>query len=311
MTSSSSPAAAGLSDRLRLAVLDNLADGVYFVDRQRRITYWNHGAERLTGFGAQEVVGRRCRDGILNHCDADGTELCGGHCPLIGTIQDGRVREVHIFLRHKEGYRRPVCVRAAPLRDETGHIIGAVEIFNDDSPLLDIRRLVADLERTSLSDALTGIGNRRLGDMTLAGWIEQQRQVDWSFGVLLADVDHFKVVNDTFGHDVGDEALRLVARTLAYCSRQTDQVIRWGGDEFVMLVAGVDANGLRADAERLTVLVARSTLSVEDRRIPLSVSIGGTLAAPGDTAASLLRRVDVQLYQAKTAGRNRVSLDVD
>jgi GGDEF domain-containing protein len=77
------------------------------------------------------------------------------------------------------------------------------------------------------------------------------------------------------------------------------------------LVAGVDANRLRADAERLTVLVTRSTLSVEGRRIPLSVSIGGTLAAPDDTAASLFRRADVQLYQAKTAGRNRVGLDVD
>ena len=307
----SSPAAAGLDDRMRLAVLDNLSDGIYFVDRHRRITYWNKGAEQLTGFSADQVLGHRCKDGILNHCDAAGTELCGTHCPLLGTMKDGHVREAHVFLHHKNGHRRPVCVRAAPLRDDRDRIIGAVEIFHDDSALFDSRRRAADLERTSMTDALTGIGNRRLAEMTLAGWLEQHRSFDWPFGVLFADIDHFKAVNDTYGHDVGDEALRIVARTIAHGSRQGDEVARWGGEEFVVLAAGVGADALTAMAERLRVLVEQSKLFAQRRRIPLTISIGATLTAPGDDADSIIRRVDALLYEAKTAGRNCVVLDVD
>jgi diguanylate cyclase (GGDEF)-like protein/PAS domain S-box-containing protein len=307
--STSTPEAAGLSDRMRLAVLDNLSDGVYFVDRDRRITYWNKGAERLTGFSAPEVVGRRCRDGILTHCDAAGTQLCGSRCPLLATIHDGRVREAHIFLHHKQGHRRPVSVRAAPLRDEAGAIVGAVEIFNDDSALLDTRRRADGLERRAMTDPLTGIGNRRLAEMTLAGWLEQHRGFDWSFGVLFADVDEFKVVNDTYGHGVGDEALRIVARTLAHGVRQGDTVARWGGEEFVVLTGGADGEALTAVAERLRALVEQSKLFVDRRRVPLTISVGATLVAPGDSADGLIHRADALLYDAKLAGRNRVALD--
>jgi diguanylate cyclase (GGDEF)-like protein/PAS domain S-box-containing protein len=293
-----------------LAVLDNLSDGVYFVDRQRRITYWNKGAERLTGFSAEEVLGHRCKDGILNHCDAAGVELCGANCPLLATVKDGQVREAHVFLHHKTGHRRPVCVRAAPLHDETGGIVGAVEIFHDDGALLDSRRRVADLERTAMTDALTGIGNRRMAEMTLAGWLAQYREFDWPFGILFADIDHFKAVNDSYGHDVGDQALCILARTLAHGIRHGDEVVRWGGEEFLVLVAEADGATLSAVAERLRALVSQSKLFAHRRRVALAISIGGTLVAPGDDAESLIRRADSLLYQAKTAGRNRAILDV-
>ncbi len=300
--------AAGVDERFRLAVLDNLSDGVYFVDRKRRITYWNKGAERLTGFRADEVVGRSCMDAILNHCDAAGTVLCGKHCPLLDTIRDGDVHEAHVFLQHKEGHRRPVSVRAAPLRDEEGRIVGAVEIFNDDSALLDTRRRAEDLERSAMTDALTGLGNRRLGEITLAGWLEQHHRFDWPFGVLFADIDNFKAINDTCGHEVGDDALRIVARTLVHGARQDDRVVRWGGEEFVVLAAAADAAALEPLAERLRVLVEQSKLFANRLHIPLTVSIGVTPAAPGDDADGIMRRADALLYQAKTAGRNRVVL---
>src|SRR5664280_2072141 len=106
-------------------LVDNMSDGVYFVDRTRTITYWSRGAERLTGYHASEVVGRRCRDGILNHVDECGTELCGAGCPLKATIRDGRCRDAHVFMHHADGHRQPVWVRAAPLRDPAGEISGA------------------------------------------------------------------------------------------------------------------------------------------------------------------------------------------
>jgi diguanylate cyclase (GGDEF)-like protein/PAS domain S-box-containing protein len=306
------PEVAGLSQEMRDAVLDNLSDGVYFVDRRRRILYWNRGAEHISGFSAAEVVGRRCGDNLLNHCDEAGTSLCGDErCPLLATMLDGHQREVHIYLHHKNGERRPVCVRSAPLHDSSGAVVGAVETFHDDSALVNSRRRASDWERVSMSDPLTGVGNRRMGEVVLAGWIDQYRTAQRPFGLLLADVDSFKHVNDRFGHEVGDDALCAVAGTLAHTSRHGDEIVRWGGDEFLVLLAGADASTLSSVGERARALVKQTRLLAESERVPLSVSVGGTLALPNDTPELIVRRADTLMYRSKLAGRDRTTLDID
>lgn len=302
--------AVGLTDEMRLAVLENLSDGVYFVDCARRILYWNNGAEQITGFSSGEVLGRRCQDNILNHCDEAGTILCGTRCPLLATIRDGKRRETHAYLHHKDGHRKPVCIRAAPIHDAGGDVVGAVETFHDDSALVDSRRHASDLHRASMSDPLTGVGNRRLGEAVLAGWIEQHRLSEEPFGLLFADVDMFKGINDRYGHDVGDKALRIVACTLAETCRHHDEVIRWGGDEFLVLLYGANATALALIAERIRALLEQTRLIANGRRVRLRISIGGTLAAPLDTSELIVSRADALLYESKAGGRNRVTLDV-
>jgi diguanylate cyclase (GGDEF)-like protein/PAS domain S-box-containing protein len=303
--------ALGLTAELRNALLENLSDGVYFVDRQRRILYWNRGAEQITGFGAEEVLGRRCNDGILKHCDESGTILCGENCPLLAAIHDGQQREVHVYLHHKDGHRKPVRVSATPIHDSEGRVIGAVETFHDDGALARTRQRAAYLLDASMRDPLTGVGNRRLGETVLAGLLEQYHRFQFPFGVLVADVDHFKLVNDRYGHNVGDEALKVIARTFADNARQGDQVIRWGGEEFVILIASADAATLAATAERFRMLVTRTRLLADRRHVPLSISLGGTIVAPGDSAELIIRRADALLYESKSGGRNRATLDVD
>ncbi len=97
-------------------LLGSMTEAVYAVDRDRRIMYWNTAAAELTGYSAAEVVGRRCQDNLLNHVDEAGRQLCGGACPLLATVQDGRTREALVFLQHRDGHRLPVAVRAAALR---------------------------------------------------------------------------------------------------------------------------------------------------------------------------------------------------
>lgn len=301
----------GLDGEIGAALLENLSDGVYFVDRDRRVLYWNRAAERITGFAAGEVLGRRCRDMILNHCDETGTVLCGDRCPLLATILDGRQREAHVYLHHKDGHRKPVRVSAAPLHDAAGEVAGAVETFHDDSALDHSRQRAADLLDASMRDSLTGVGNRRLGETVLAGWLDQHQRFRRPFGVLFADLDHFKLINDRFGHHVGDDALKVVARTFADNIRYGDHVIRWGGEEFVILLADTDAATLTAAAERFRVLVMSARLLAGRRHVPVTISVGGTIVAPGDSADLIIRRADALLYQSKSSGRNRVTLDVD
>ncbi len=120
------------------SLLDSMADGVYFVDTDRRITSWNKAAERITGYTAREVLGRSCADNVLRHVDESGRELCVAGCPLAAVVQDGRMREARVYLHHKLGHRTPVDVRATAMRDAAGKIMGAVEIFHAASERLNI-----------------------------------------------------------------------------------------------------------------------------------------------------------------------------
>jgi diguanylate cyclase (GGDEF)-like protein/PAS domain S-box-containing protein len=290
------------------ALLDNLHDGVYFTDRDRKITYWNKGAERLTGYSADEIVGSRCADNILAHVDEEGCNLCEGSCPLAATMSDGGARQAEVFLHHKEGHRLPVLVRVSPIRNSDGEIIGGVEVFSDNSASVAARKKLAELHEMALLDDLTGIPNRRLLEITLRRrFDEMSRYPHWSFGVVFIDVDDFKETNDLYGHDTGDAVLRMIAGTLSGALRSVDVVGRWGGDEFLAVALNLAPEELEKIADRVRALVEKSYLSLEERLISCTVSVGVTLACRGDTVDTLMKRVDELMYLSKLSGRNSVS----
>ncbi len=292
-------------------IIDNLYDGVYFVDRNRMITYWNRGAERITGYASGQVLGRSCSDNILNHVAIDGKQLCQDMCPLLACMQDGEAREADVFLHHADGHRVPVLIRAAPLRDEAGNIRGAVETFSSDAGEQAVRNELRELRRTVQIDPVTGIGNRRYIARRLGGVIAELHQEPGLLAALLfVDIDYFKQVNDRYGHEVGDKALRMVAATLRHNLRETDVVGRWGGDEFVVLLYDIMAPAeVTAVAEKLRVLVEHSRLDLGDEHLALTITIGAALFQPADTPESILQRADAHMYSSKQAGRNQVRMD--
>jgi diguanylate cyclase (GGDEF)-like protein/PAS domain S-box-containing protein len=289
-------------------ILESLSDGVYFVDRGRVVTYWNAAAEQLTGYAASEVVGRACFDNILAHVDERGVNLCASGCPLHVTIQDGQPREMEVYLLHRDGHRVPVLVRATPLRDRAGNILGTVETFSSNTAKVAALDRIKELERVALLDPLTGVGNRRYADANMEAALASMRRLGWRLGLLLIDIDAFKSFNDTYGHKVGDEVLRMVASTLSATVRSYDQVARWGGEEFVILCPGLDRDGLRAMGERLRVLVGRSVLRQHDHTVAVTISVGAAMAGMDDTPASIIERIDRALYASKREGRNRVTI---
>ena len=294
-------------------IVDDLSDGVYYVDLERRITYWNRGAERLTGYSAEDVVGCLCYANILNHVDDAGRQLCWSVCPLAATIRDGEPRDVEVWMRHRDVNRQPVRVRTAPIRDAARVVVGAVEIFDDASRMISARAAEGAAGRDALTDGLTGVPNRRHLDAVLSGRLEDLARYGWGFGLLLVGIDHFKRVSDGHGHATGDQALRVVSATLAGGVRAGDLVGRWGGEEFAVLVQAADEGTLRETADRLRQLVARSTVRAEPEGsvIPVRISGGGSPARVGDTAEGLLARADRSLYRAKAGGRDRGVIDSD
>ena len=289
-------------------VLDQLYDGVYFVDAQRRITYWNAAAERITGFDSAEVVGRYCYHNILRHVDRRGAALCFDGCPLQAVIRDGTPRETQVFVHHKDGHRMPVQVRVTPMLDEAGNVVGAGEIFSQKTVRTEAERRLSELHRQLSIDPLTQVGNRQYAERSVRTHLFELQNGGPPIGLLFMDIDRFKAINDNHGHEVGDRALKTVAATLAGCVRPTDMVARWGGEEFVGVFPHVDQAGLEAVCHKILVVVRSSDVPAGDKRLPVTMSIGATLARRDEQFESLIRRADELMYRSKTDGRDRATL---
>ncbi len=290
-------------------IIDNLHDGLYFVDRDRKILYWNIAAEKISGFTAEEVVGKSCSDNILTHVDAEGSSLCLGLCPLAASIADRQPREAEVYMHHKDGHRIPVSVRVSALTDAEDNVIGGIELFSDITNQSGNALRVKELEKLALLDRLTQLANRHYIEKEIQSRFEEKKRFKIPFGILFMDIDHFKKVNDTYGHDIGDEVLKFVANTFVTNSRPFDSYGRWGGEEFIGIVRNITCQDLEHLGNRLRLLVGNSYILHQNKKLHVTISIGATLVNEEDTVDSLIKRADILLYQSKTAGRNRLTIE--
>ncbi|GAB4558464.1 MAG: sensor domain-containing diguanylate cyclase [Geothermobacteraceae bacterium] len=288
-------------------LFDELNEGLYLVNTQRVIQRWNRAAEKITGYSAEEVVGKRCADNILCHVDETGTPLCVTRCPLADTMADEQPREARVYLRHKDGHRVPVKVRATALRNESGLIAGGAELFSDASEQEAALQRLSELEELAALDPLTRLANRRYLEEQGAIRLAELERYGIGLGVLFLDIDHFKSFNDEHGHEMGDRVLVTVARTLEGACRPFDLFGRWGGEEFVGLLRNVDGDSLRTVAERCRALVEQSRIPGDRGELKVTISVGATLVQPGENLEQVLARADKLMYVSKKSGRNRVS----
>lgn len=289
-------------------LLDQLDDAVCFVDLQRCIRYWNSAAERLTGHSCSEVVGRHYDAGWLDHLAPDGFSLRDDDCPMHQSMEQGRPFRERLFLRHKDGRRICVDVRIMPVRDHDGTLIGGVEILCDATSSVVVESAFRQISEAADRDPLTGLANRRYLDRMLGRYLEQLERSGQPLSLIMSDLDHFKQINDAWGHVVGDKALVQFSTALQKQCRPVDLVARFGGEEFIVLLPGHPLETATQIAERLRISARTATPEdLGDRR--LTASFGVVQAIPGETASQLLKRVDTALYRAKARGRDRVEVE--
>ncbi|CDX35154.1 Diguanylate cyclase [Mesorhizobium sp. SOD10] len=162
------------------------------------------------------------------------------------------------------------------------------------------------LEQAALTDGLTGMQNRRYFDDALREYLHEFRRIDRPVGLMILDLDHFKQVNDTHGHDVGDEVLRAVAACLRGMTRYHDVVARLGGEEFAVVTPNMDVELLARFAERIRKAIANLSIMSGNVRLKVTTSVGLAVWDHKESAEDFYRRADRQLYEAKKQGRNRV-----
>lgn len=163
------------------------------------------------------------------------------------------------------------------------------------------------LEHAALTDGLTGMQNRRYFDDALREYLDEFRRIEKPVGLMILDLDHFKQVNDTHGHDVGDEVLKAVANCLKDMTRYHDVVARLGGEEFAVVTPNMDAELLSKFAERIRKAIAGMSILSGNVRLKITTSVGLAVWDRKETAEDFFKRADQQLYEAKRQGRNRVS----
>lgn len=297
------------SEDLYLTIINNLCDGVYFVDTERRITFWNKAAEDITGYKKEQILGQCCQSNLLNHIDRDGRPLCTLGCPLHATVIDGNQRKDEVFLRHKDGHRIPVYVNIFPIREE-GTIVGAIEIFTPSSPIVYDDNLIEKLSNLAMNDQLTGIANRRRMESYLEYRLNELKRFQRKFCVIFMDIDNFSEFNNTYGHDMGDSVLKSVTKSVGRSVRATDLFGRWGGEEFVGVFEIKNDYEATLLAEKIRILVAGSEVPHESENLSVSASFGVTVARYGDTVASVVDRADSLMYQSKKKNKNCVTSDI-
>lgn len=207
----------------------------------------------------------------------------------------------------------------APLITPQGHVLGTLcvvdfrprELRPKQAETLRIlaRQVMSQLELNlqAMCDPLTGLYNRRQLEEGLHREVLRSRRDDGTVGVMAIDIDHFKPINDTLGHEAGDAVLRAVAHELAACVREEDIACRAGGEEFVIILPGATEAALRSRAEAVRRTIERARFPAGEGTVRLTVSIGlAAFPSHGDTGRALLRAADAALYKAKSSGRNRV-----
>ncbi len=280
-------------------LFDSMPEGVCLLNSGGIVMYDNTASREFNG-----------RKSFFNiHCDElfQCIDIDSGESPIEATIQDGEVRSASGVLTAPGQLPRTVCYRIFRLELANQDNWVAV-FFHDNSDDLQNQERMRVLENQCLVDPLTELPNRTMLESNLSTRFHEFLRFGWAFGVMMIDIDKFKVFNDQYGHDIGDVVLQSTGRMLSKNLRPFDIVGRWGGEEFVAVVANIDKFGLLSAAERSRFQVEKNKISIAGQLLKVSVSIGATMCKQDDDVDSIIKRADLAMYESKSNGRNKTTV---
>lgn len=281
-------------------ILAGIADGVIATDPHGVITFMNPVAAALTGWKPESGVSRRLEDVVLLY---DGDKETSFYLSPQEIIEnDGFPRNIpNLWIIHQQK-KTPIEIKASVIRDENGAPTGLVILLHD---ITERRQHEEELRRLAIHDSLTGLPNRLLFFDRLNLALCHARRHGHRLAILMLDLDHYKKINDTYGHSIGDLLLREVGKRLQAAIRSSDTVARFGGDEFVLLLPEIHESTDAAQIAKRILETISSPFDINGLPLLITVSIGiAIFPEDGEDQETLITNADLALYAAKDQGRN-------
>jgi len=283
-------------------MLQDKKAGIYALDTKRVITFWNEGAQKITGYESSEIFGLSCMDNILNHIDSKGVRLCEKNCPASRAMQDGLPKRAEIFLHHKNGYRIPVVATVYPVKNYDGVVSGVIEVFND----------LSEKDRQSQSlvyDELTGILCKQEVEQKIKQAEEDFKKVSVPFGLICFGIDNLSQIAEKYKERVAEKILIMAAKNLSANLRITDETGRWDNDSFMLIVKFVDQEQLHDIAQNMLITMNNCFLKEENEIIMASVSAGGSVFKDNDSIYTITERAVHNLEKARLTDKGSLFID--
>jgi diguanylate cyclase (GGDEF)-like protein/PAS domain S-box-containing protein len=287
-------------------VLEGLHTGVYVMDRAGKILFWNDGAERITGYLRQDMMGRVSHDNFLGQADGDGNELAGALSPISLALRVGKPVARQVSLRHKAGHRVPVQVHAFPVRGANGAVTAAAESFEESVSVAAWDRRQDKLATYGCLDPASGVLNHAMIQSHLRETLGFFAQHPVPFSILCIEVDHLEQIQTRDGPGATASVLRVIGQSLENSLRPTDFLGRWQENQFLAILIECSIAELPHVADRLRRLASSSKVEWWGDSLKVSVSLGGTAVRPGDTIESLTLRAEEALRDGVAQGRASV-----
>jgi diguanylate cyclase (GGDEF)-like protein/PAS domain S-box-containing protein len=291
-----------------LTVLDNLQTGVYIVDRNRRIRFWNEGAEQITGYLRQDVVGRFLRDHLLTTGDAVKDLDSEPDDPINLVFRDGKPSILDVSILHKDGYRVPIVLRTMPIRNSRGAVVGAAESFEKNRSASDWTRRQAGFADFGCLDAMTGVAAQSFMETQLRENLITFAEHHIPFGILLIQIDHMDQFRASRGPGVVSTILRVIAQSVENCVRPTDLVGCWGENQFIAILLECKESEVALVGERVRKMISRSEIEWWGDKFSVTSPMGGAGCRAGDNTELLLARAAASLQESIGKGGNCVTV---
>ena len=290
------------------SVLNSLQTAVYIVDRNRRIRFWNEGAEQITGYLRQDVVGRFLRDHLLatgddvKNFDADPDD------PVNVAFRDGKPSVMDVSILHKDGYRVPIVLRTIPIRNSRGAVVGAAESFEKNRSASEWSRRQSVYADLGCLDAMTGVAAKSFMETQLREHLMTFAEHNLPFGILLIQVDHMDQYRATRGPGVAHSILRIVAQSVENCVRPTDVVGCWDENQFIAILQQCKESEVALVGERVRRMICQSEIEWWGDKFSVTSPVGGAGCRPGDSVELLIARAAASVTESIGKGGNCVTV---